>query len=79
MIYAKLLTEMSNLEEFGHAMKSNPSNSELVTKDVVIKYKLHGVDHYFELDVVDLYRVMASEAANLRRELTDQGVLKEGQ
>lgn len=78
MIYAKLLTELHNMESFidGY-VHNNTQGTTLVTQHVVIKYTIENHQPQFlELDTQDIIKHFQARAASLRRELIEHGVLK---
>lgn len=70
-IFAKLLGEMADLEEL--VKKCNGKETDLITKHVVIAYRVDGEDRFLTLDQTDIMRVIEEQAKRLRRDLHTHG------
>lgn len=70
-IYAQLLNEMRDLEDF----VDDPVDTkvELITQTVTIKYELNGQPKYLDLSYVDIKHLIERKAEALRRELAAAG------
>ena len=76
-IFATLMLEMRDLEEFAEKRGNSDQKSDLKTQEVVIRYTLDGQDKFLVIDYQNILRLMESRAEGLRRELTEHGVLKD--
>jgi hypothetical protein len=70
-IYGELLLKLNELETFVNARHDN--ETDLITRHLVIAYRVNGTTRYLELDRSDVMRYMEQQATSIRSELAHAG------